>query len=1056
MAISGTGVESNPYIVHSWSEFMACPTTSQDPIYTNIVYIKWELAAGETNKYIDSITITELPSRYVQQIDFNGFTFGTVTVVKTFEADPVCPSNCFINGYWRPWENIDGCSCYKNLTINELIIPDPRISLTRNRNIWHNCYIHVTINSELDTSSTYWSYAIGYNGESLCPFGRDAQIDESIIWIKSRDVSTRVPICTLTNSELYIDYKWTLNTSMGYKGVIPRGHMQTETEESAHGSGGAHDPHQEIYRMRSLCSYIGGTFEMQGGSYTYIMRPRMTGEQLTGDTDYYGIIGKFDMMTTDFRCIINIKFILANSSQYIQVQEPLFGIKRGSSLYRYQTNLCVINNGISVNQWRGQTGSASFCKITTGDLKNPTVLTEKGIDYIEDDNVRYDQYNTPFNFQLGRGIYTPRTDRKTRQSNTVNHGIPFIPFWKYPPTEHWDNYGAVDQNPYICIYDLQTPQDGFTGHGLAILEPSSCRIVHELNGQYNLIMTHPKDPDGKYQYILELNIIKALGQLFVIQRVDEVQRGGSEYISCYAEHISYTLNDRWLLPGETITGTTGTELLEHIYEQSYAHHEWWQTQYYFTMTSDVEVPEYFRDWYEMPDGATPYEMILGSDGFVAKLGGELYRDNFTISINQRMYGAQDNAFEINVGLNLAGIKRTVDLSTFCTYFRAYDVTNGDYDTWFGIAWDERTVSRAYPREVVRTKNFYYEHPEYSEGQLVRDAFAWFNQHCFPRITYEFDIVDLRRNPDYKDFANIFNFRVGDKGKVWDERLRAWAELEITRTEHDAITGDCTKVCVGTELSFTRPASYTPFVPRPNYIIDSDMILEGKPPITFYANGENLSDWEIHGADGGVGTPDVGDNKYNGGYEIAFYDPYTGTKTDDPSTTGYPVDWAASQSLVEVEASTTYCIAPKTTEWFASLMYIIEYDSNGDYVGYHYSIYENYCRFTTASTTKYIRVEIPSENNSHESYGLSDFMLNLGTTPEEYQPYFSGYSIPITVTNPETNESVTVKIWSQALLYSGDSIVYSDDHTDISTYRGTNVLTVGTSVMPTMKITYREV
>ena len=346
MAISGTGVESNPYIVHSWSEFLACPTTSQDPVYSSMVYIKWEADGG--NKYIDSITITELPSRYLQQIDFNGFTFGTVTIVKTFEADPVCPSNCFLNGLYEPWNNLNGCSCYKNLTINELIVPDPRISITRNRNIWHNCYIHVTINSELTTSSQYWSYAIGYNGESFCPFGRDAEIDECKIWIKSQDVATRVPLCTLTCSELYIDYKWTLSTSMGYKGVIPRGHMQTETQESA---GGAHTPTVAVYRMRSLNSYIGGSFEMQGGSYTYIMRPKMTGEADPSDTqDYYGIISLWNYTTASQSCIININFKLANSSQYIQVQEPLFGIKNGSTLYRYTSNLCVINNGIAVDR----------------------------------------------------------------------------------------------------------------------------------------------------------------------------------------------------------------------------------------------------------------------------------------------------------------------------------------------------------------------------------------------------------------------------------------------------------------------------------------------------------------------------------------------------------------------------------------------------------------------------------------------------------------------------------------------------------------------------------
>ena len=70
----------------------------------------------------------------------------------------------------------------------------------------------------------------------------------------------------------------------------------------------------------------------------------------------------------------------------------------------------------------------------------------------------------------------------------------------------------------------------------------------------------------------------------------------------------------------------------------------WQTQYGFNITTDINADPSFRDWYDMSDGATPYEMILGSEGFIGKLGGELYRDNFTMKINNRMYGAFQNQF----------------------------------------------------------------------------------------------------------------------------------------------------------------------------------------------------------------------------------------------------------------------------------------------------------------------------------------------------------------------------------------------------------------------------
>ena len=252
----------------------------------------------------------------------------------------------------------------------------------------------------------------------------------------------------------------------------------------------------------------------------------------------------------------------------------------------------------------------------------------------------------------------------------------------------------------------------------------------------------------------------------------------------------------------------------------------------------------------MPDGVTPYEMLLGSQGFIAKLGGELYRDNFEMRINQRMYGAQDNAFELSMGYNLTGIKRTVDLTTFCTYLRCYDVSDDNYGTWWAVSYDPSTLPRAYPRNVVRSKNFSYD--EYREGQLERDGFAFWNQNCAPLVTYELNVKDLKHAPEYKDFVNNYRFKVGDKGRVWDERLSAWVEVEITRTEHDIITGDCVKVVIGTQRSFTRPVGYQPVIPRGIIIPAAEKVLEGLVPLHFNSAADKLIDWTIYGAEGGVG------------------------------------------------------------------------------------------------------------------------------------------------------------------------------------------------------------
>ena len=99
-----------------------------------------------------------------------------------------------------------------------------------------------------------------------------------------------------------------------------------------------------------------------------------------------------------------------------------------------------------------------------------------------------------------------------RKSVNINTGIPFLPFWKYPTYEPPTPEGhEVYENPYLTVYDMETKQDNFDNHGLAILCPTSGRIIEELNGEYSLSFTHPRDAEGKWQYILEMNIIKCTG-----------------------------------------------------------------------------------------------------------------------------------------------------------------------------------------------------------------------------------------------------------------------------------------------------------------------------------------------------------------------------------------------------------------------------------------------------------------------------------------------------------------------------------------------------------------
>lgn len=454
-------------------------------------------------------------------------------------------------------------------------------------------------------------------------------------------------------------------------------------------------------------------------------------------------------------------------------------------------------------------------QVLYGDLRNPDIMTHHGCHFVDDDGYRKAQYGLTREDYQG-GSYVGWDDDDTwyrRRYAGTNDGIPFLPFWYYPYHDTPSGGGTVDGN-YISIYDMDTEQDEFDNNGL-ILEPTQCRVVEELNGGYNLTLEHPYDKDGKWRYILEHNIIKCMGQLFIIRKVSSISKANSKSVTAYAEHISYHLQDYWLFPGTSIAGYIGQTLIDSILAQMWdvPWDEENNLRYTFDIKTNLSADETFREWYEMPEGHTPYEMILGSNGFTHLIGGELYRNNFNISIYERMEGAKDNAFVLHPDLNLKSIQKTVDLQTFCTYFRGYD----PYGNWFAIAWDPRTLPRAYPHNIVRSQNFTFDVAEeyYDFAMLARKVGEYFKTMCAPLVSFKIQVQDLKNHPEYKDFVNNYRFKVGDIGKVWDDDAGKYYELEITRTVKDGITGECIEVVIGTERSFTRPNGYPITIDR-NY------------------------------------------------------------------------------------------------------------------------------------------------------------------------------------------------------------------------------------------------
>lgn len=414
----------------------------------------------------------------------------------------------------------------------------------------------------------------------------------------------------------------------------------------------------------------------------------------------------------------------------------------------------------------------------------------------------------------------------------VNGGYPYITLM--PDLEKLELY-PVPQTRYITIY---TPRSvggqtvypsieemvdgtGATTNGDAVLLPVSCDYPDNLNGMRSVSIVHPIDEEGRYKYIRIGAIVKVMGQLFTVMSVDERWNGNSGQISFYAEDVFYQQNDKYIYPRLPETGAqirligfSGQHALNTI--DSFSRDEARTGSFSYPFTHSSDLPQFpLDDYWIMPidNGCTPIEAILGSGGLIECKGGELYRDNFYYSINERMEGASDHAFDIRIGKNLTGIRRVVDISSMVTYFRAYD----PYGGLFAVAWDFGAFfGNLFPHYVVRSQNFDFpaeandedsgwDYGEWFSNVFIPQAMAYFSKNGKPIVRYEIDLEDVRRNPDFEIIGDE-NFRVGDKGRVWDARFGDEPlTIEVTGTVYDGIREKCKQVIIGDRQSFVQTA-----------------------------------------------------------------------------------------------------------------------------------------------------------------------------------------------------------------------------------------------------------
>ena len=238
--------------------------------------------------------------------------------------------------------------------------------------------------------------------------------------------------------------------------------------------------------------------------------------------------------------------------------------------------------------------------------------------------------------------------------------------------------------------------------------------------------------------------------------------------------------------------------------------------YSFDIHSDISVTEGEMSG-EVRDQTYLGALIGNDDCFANRFGGELYRDNFFLSINREMQNSKKQAFCIRYGADMVKIKQTIDYSAWVTYLKTennyYDFWNIDYsgNDWIIHHHKQKRVHFNYPERYGAME------------KLVSDGSAYWNTVCTPKVSYEVEISMIKDDPKYKDFLGLQDYDVGDTGTIYCELLNISTEQKIMAIKRNELTGEIISLTLGNmQNSLIRPSYMGNTISSGNTVSDKQL------------------------------------------------------------------------------------------------------------------------------------------------------------------------------------------------------------------------------------------
>ncbi len=347
----------------------------------------------------------------------------------------------------------------------------------------------------------------------------------------------------------------------------------------------------------------------------------------------------------------------------------------------------------------------------------------------------------------------------------------------------------------VLVYDSKTIE--YNNDGLGAIAPGSCVVTEEINGAFELELSHPIDIFGKWKRLQKNNIIRANThrgiQAFRIYRVVKSAADGT--IKVNARHIFYDLLAN-LVEDVRPTDKTGLEAGQQILSGC---------QYLtpFTFSSDIthtSTAYYIRK--------SPVQAFLGDtdDSFINRWGGEIVRNNFSIAINTRL-GA-DNGVRIAYGKNLAGLEFNEDSSEVVTRIMPTATENNKLLRLPEQYIDSLYINN-YPFPIISVEDTSFKVGEEIDGGIpypTEDScFAamrlyisdrYFAGADIPKLSLSLNFLDWKDIKQYEKYKSLLTVGLGDDVTVEYSPFDINVKLRVCAVSYNCLTDRYETLTIG--------------------------------------------------------------------------------------------------------------------------------------------------------------------------------------------------------------------------------------------------------------------